>query len=171
MRKGLLLMLLLLFLGNSSVQAQDKLKAQLFYYSPKGLTFIPPFSKPGLVYNGQLYIGRKRLAVLFDSLKDDRLNYHFKKYKANKTPADIIGFFTTVVLPITNLVIASNDGKINWPLVAASAALGGTGGYLNFQAQKHLLYSSLYFDQKMGIKHTSYAPQQTSVGITIPLGK
>ena len=166
-----LMVLLVLIIGSKNVHAQDRLKEQLFYYSPKGLTFIPPLSKPGLVYNGKLYLGRKKLAILFDTLRDDRLNYHFAKYKANKTPADILGFLGSVALPIANVFISTNSGKVNWPLIGAGVVLGGTGGYLNFQAQKHLLYASMYYDQKMNIKHTTYAPQQPSVGIAISLGK
>ena len=155
---------------SAHLMAQDNVKEQLFYYSPKGLTFIPPFSKPGLVYNGKLYLGNKKLANLFGTLNDDRLNSYFAKYKANKTPSDIFGFIGGVALPLTNIFVSTNAGKINWPLLAAGIVLGGTGGYLNFQAQKNLLYASIYYDQKMGIPHT-YLPQQQSIGFAIALGK
>ncbi len=160
-----------LLLCSKNLFAQDKIKQQLFYYSPKGLTFIPPFSKPGLVYNGKLYMGRKQLGPLFSTLKDEKLDFFFRKYKANKTPADVLGIVGGFALPIANIFISTNSGKINWPLLGAGILMGGTANYLNFQAQKNLLYASIYYDQKMGIQHTTYQPQQQSIGFAIPLGK
>jgi|GEM_PF-7058036 len=152
------------------LHAQDKVKQKLFYYSPKGLTFIPPFSKPGLLYDGKLYMGRKQLSGLFGRLNDDRLDRYFVKYKANKTPADILSFIGGFALPITNIFISTNAGKVNWPLLATSVLLSGTSGYLNTQAQKHLLYASIYYDQKMGNPHT-FTSNQQSIGFAIPLSK
>jgi hypothetical protein len=169
MQKCIVAFLLLLCIS-SNIQAQDKIKQQLFYYSPKGLSFIPPLSKPAIVCNGKMYLGRKQLGRLFDSLKDDRLNRYFEKYKANKTPADILSFTGSVALPIINIFVSSNAGKINWPLLVSSMLLSGTSSYLNFQAQKHLLYASLYYDNKMNQIRT-YVPQQQSIGFSIPLTK
>jgi hypothetical protein len=169
--KRTLIVMVLVMACSLKMQAQDKIKEQLFYYSPKGLTFIPPLSRPGLVYNGHLYVGKKKLGYLFNELHDMKLDIYFMKYKANKTSADILTFVGGFALPIANIFISTNQGKINWWLLGTSVVLNGTGGYLNMQAQKNLLLASIYYDQKMGYPHNAYVPQQQSVGIAIPLTK
>lgn len=171
MKQFFVVILIAMACSLNNLQAQDKIKEQLYYYSPKGLTFIPPLSRPGLIYNGQLYIGKKKLGTLFNQLHDINLDIYFLKYKSNKTSADILTFVGGVALPIANIFISTNQGKINWWLLGTSIVMNGTGGYLNMQAQKNLLLASMYYDKKMGYPHTAYVPQQQSVGIAIPLSK
>lgn len=167
MRKLLLLLLLVV-----SVQGftQSKVFEQLYYHSPKGLCFIPPLSRPGLVYNGKLYIGKKKLTGLFNQLNDEQLNFYFTKYKANKTTADVLTFVGGVALPLVNIFVSTNDGKVNWWLIGSSALLNATGNVLNVQAQKNLLLAAAYFDKKNNYTNT-FVPRQQSIGFTIPLGK
>ena len=167
--KKLALFIMVVILS-SQCFAQKTLQEQLFYYSPKGLTFIPPLSRPGLVYNGKLYIGKNKLNGLFGQLNDEQLSTYFAKYKSNKTTADILTFVGGFALPIANIFISTNQGKINWWLLASSALLNGTGGFLNVQAQKNLLLASVYFDKKMGYT-SSIIPQQQTIGFAIPLSK
>jgi len=161
----------------ATASAQKTIQERLYYYSPKGLTFVPPLSRPGIIYNGKLFIGKRKLAGLFGLMNDPRMDEYFRKYKANKTTADIIGTTGTVVLPLVNLFVTANNGKINWWLVGAAAIAGGTGGYFNAMAQKNLLMAALYFDEKQKAmppavtKPTSFVPQQQSIGIAIPLSK
>lgn len=164
--------LFVLFFLVASMQgfAQNKVFEQLYYHSPKGLSFIPPLSRPGLVYNGKLYIGKKKLTTLFTQLNDEQLNFYYTKYKANKTTADILTFTGGVVLPLVNIFISTNQGKVNWLLIGSSALLNITGGVLNVQAQKNLLLAAAYFDKKNGYA-SSFVPQQQSIGFAIPLGK
>jgi hypothetical protein len=150
--------------------AQNKVFEQLYYHSPKGLSFIPPLSRPGLVYNGKLYIGKKKLAILFTQLNDAQLNFYFQKYKSNKTTADVLSFIGGVALPLANVFISTNQGKVNWLLIGSSALLNITGGVLNVQAQKNLLLASAYFDKKNGYA-SNFVPQQQSIGFAIPLSK
>ncbi len=159
----------LVFCANIVI-AQKKIQEQLYYHSPKGLSFIPPLSRPGLVYKGKLYIGKTKLNVLFNELNDQQLNEYFKKYTSNKTAADILTFTGAFVLPLANIFISTNQGKINWWLIATSAALNGTGGFLKIQAEKNLMLTSAYFDKKMGLT-SNFLPQQQSITIRIPLSK
>jgi hypothetical protein len=154
-----------------SQATSQSIQEKLFYHSAKGLSFIPPLSKPGLIYQGKLYTGKKKLSYLFYSLKDEQLNTYFNKYKANKTTADILTFTGGFALPVVNIIVAANDGKVNWWLIAASAILNGTGGFLNVQAQKNLLLAAIYHDKKMGYTSSNFVPQQQSFKIAIPLGK
>ncbi|HNF29906.1 MAG TPA: hypothetical protein PLY81_06465 [Chitinophagaceae bacterium] len=167
MKKLFLLLTVFIFFQANAQKIQEK----LFYHSAKGLSFIPPLSKPGLIYEGKLYIGKQRLTGLFYKLNDETLNSYFNKYKANKTAADILTITGGVALPLANIFIAANEGKVNWWLIAASALLNGTGGYLNMQAQKNLLLSSIYFDKKMGYTTNNFKPKQQVVQIAIPIGK
>ncbi len=168
MRK--IVLIFCLFFCCINIYAQKKVQEQLYYYSPKGLSFIPPLSRPGLIYNGKLYIGKTKLNVLFNELNDRELKTYFKKYKANKTAADILTFTGGFVLPLANIFISTNQGKINWWLIGTSAALNGTGGFLNIQAEKNLLLASTYFDKKMGYAN-NIIPQQQTLSFRIPLSK
>lgn len=159
----------LLFLS-SKTMAQGNLTEKLYYHSAKGLTFIPPLSRPGLVYNGKLYIGKNKLQNLFSQLNDKQLNTYFKKYKANKTTADILSFVGGFALPLVNVFISTQQGKVNWYLIGTSAALNVTGNILNLHAQKNLLLAAGYYDQKKGFAN-SFVPHQQSIGFNIPLGK
>lgn len=150
--------------------AQSSITEKLYYHSPKGLTFIPPLTRPGLVYNGKLYIGKNKLGILFNQLNDDQLNMYFKKYKANKTSADIFTFVGGFALPLANVFLSSQQGKVNWYLIGASALLNATGGVLNVHAQKNLLLAAAYYDQKKGYS-TGFVPQQQNIGFTFSLSK
>ncbi len=163
------LLVLLIFISLETI-AQNTLTERLYYHSAKGLTFIPPLSRPGLVFNGKLYIGKKKLQTLFTQLNDEQLNTYFKKYKANKTTADILTFVGGFALPLVNVFISTQQGKVNWYLIGTSAALNVTGNILNMHAQKNLLLAAGYYDQKKGFAN-SFVPQQQSIGFTIPLSK
>jgi hypothetical protein len=154
----------------SQLQAQDKLKQQLFYYNPKGLSFIPPLSKPGIMYDGKLYVGKKQLEQLFKTLNDAQLNTYFFKYKKNKSAANILSV-AGYILPIVNIAVSANDGKFNWWLFGGGLLTGGVGGYFNGQAQKNLLQGVLYYDNKQKAAVTGFVPRQQTIGIAIPLSK
>jgi hypothetical protein len=163
-------MLAFLLCISSCVFAQSGVQEQLYYHSPKGLSFIPPLSRPGLVYNGKLYIGKKKLSVLFRDLHDEQLNIYFQKYKSNKTSADILSFVGGFALPIANIFISTNQGKVNWWLIGSSALLNATSGVLKIQAEKNLLLAAVYYDKKKGYAD-NFVPQQQRIGFTIPLGR
>ncbi|MBX2932478.1 MAG: hypothetical protein KF781_11095 [Chitinophagaceae bacterium] len=171
MKKYVVAFVLFVFITPTTQAQKQQLQEQMFYYSVKGISFIPPLSKPGLVYEGKLYMGRKKLAVLFNQLNDEQLNIYFKKYKANKTVADILSFTGTFALPIANIFITANNGKVNWWLLGAGVLLSGTSNFLNVYAQKNLLMASYYFDKKNGFAFSGFVPQQQSIGLAIPLGK
>lgn len=164
------LFIIALLFASSQTFSQGTVTEKLYYHSAKGLTFVPPLSRPGLVYNGKLYIGKNKLQTLFNQLNDDQLNTYFKKYKANKTSADILSFVGGFALPLVNVFISTQQGKVNWYLIGTSAALNVTGNILNLHAQKNLLLAAGYYDQKKGFAN-SFVPQQRSIGFNIPLGK
>jgi len=170
MRK-IVLLCIIIFGFLATTQAQQQLQEQMFYYSAKGISFIPPLTKPGLVYGGKLYLGKRKLSTLFHQLNDEQLNFFFKKYKANKTAADILSVTGTFAIPLANIIVAANDGKINWWLIGAGVLCSGTSGVLNLQAQKYLLKSAYYYDKKMGFTHAGISIQQQSIGFAIPLSK
>lgn len=151
--------------------AQNKAANEsLYYYSAKGLTFVPPLSRPGIVKDGKLYIGKRKLNILFSQLNDEKLNAFFKKYKANKNCADVLSVTGTFILPLANLIVTAQDGKVNWWLLGASLIINTTSNILNVQAQKNLLEATIYYDKRNGFTHI-YSPQQATIGITIPLTK
>lgn len=152
----------------SFLNAQNKAFEKLYYHSPKGLSFIPPLSRPGLVYNGKLYIGKKQLGALFNQLNNPDLNYYFDKYKANKTSADVLTFLGSFALPLANIFISTNQGRVNWWLLGSSVLLNGTGSFLNIHAQKHLLLAATYYDKKNGSVN-NFVPQQQSIGFAVSL--
>lgn len=164
------LFIITLFFISSQTFSQGTVTEKLYYHSAKGLTFVPPLTRPGLVYNGKLYIGKNKLQILFNQLNDEQLNFYFKKYKANKTTADILSFVGGFALPLVNVFISTQQGKVNWYLIGTSAALNVTGNILNLHAQKNLLLAAGYYDQKKGFAN-SFVPQQQSIGFNIPLGK
>ncbi len=167
--KKVVLMLLVLIACNQ-LMAQDKLKQQLFYYNPKGLSFIPPLSKSGIMYDGKLYVGKKQLEQLFKNLNDAQLNTYFLKYKKNKSAANILSV-VGYILPIVNIAVSANDGKFNWWLFSGGLVAGGVGGYFNGQSQKNLLQGVLYYDNNQKTAATGFVPKQQSIGISIPLSK
>lgn len=168
--KKIVVLVLLICISNV-VMAQDKIKQQLFYYSPKGLTFIPPLSKPGFLYDGKLYVGRQQIGALLQQLNEPKLNEYFKKYKSNKTAADILSTTGGVILPLVNVIVSANEGKFNWLLFGAGIVMAGTGGYLNTMAQKNMLTAAIYYDKKLKGEVNHFVPQQQSIGFTIPLGR
>lgn len=170
MKKNVIAFLFFLFVF-ADVNAQSKVaNEELYYHSAKGLTYIPPLSRPGIVYNGKLYIGKRKLTILFSQLNDEKLNTFFQKYKANKTAADVLSITGTVVLPLTNLFLTANDGKINWWLLGASLLVNGSSNILNMQAQKNLLTATIYYDKQKGYTK-NFVPQQQQISFTIPLSK
>jgi hypothetical protein len=103
-------------------------------------------------------------------LHDEQLNIYFQKYKSNKTSADILSFVGGFALPIANIFISTNQGKVNWWLIGSSALLNATSGVLKIQAEKNLLLAAVYYDKKKGYAD-NFVPQQQRIGFTIPLGR
>jgi hypothetical protein len=163
-----IILIMAFFFVTEASYGQNKAFEKLYYHSPKGLTFIPPLSRPGLVYNGKLYIGKKQLETLFNQLKNPDLDYYFDKYKANKTSADVLTFLGSFALPLANIFISTNQGRVNWWLLGSSVVLNGTGSFLNIQAQKHLLLAAAYYDKK-NAQVNNFVPQQQSIGFTVSI--
>lgn len=162
--------IIFIFCLMTNAKAQDKIQEKLYYHSANGFSFVPPLSRPAIVYKGKLYVGKNKLSVLFNQFNDAQMNSYFKKYISNKTTADVLSFTGSVVLPIANIFISTQQGKVNWWLIASSALLNGTAGIFKIQAEKNLMLICTYFDKKMGYAQ-QIIPSQQSICFTFPLKK
>jgi hypothetical protein len=162
------LFVLLFFIGTITTQAQPSLQAKLFYYQPKGVGFVPILSKPSLMYNGQLYIGRKQLDVLFKQLNDPSLDSRYKRYKSQTTLGTVLKTAGSLTSVVGNIILLSNGDGFNWVLFGGGLLLSGTGSFFTNNAQKHLLYAAIQYNQNKGLSYKLH-PRQSQIGIAVPL--
>lgn len=151
------------------VNAQSNALEKLYYHNPKGITFIPPLTRPALVYQGKLYAGNKQLAELFKQLNHPQLNLFFKKYKTKRaigTGFTIIGS----ILPILSLIETRETGNINWWMLGGAFVANTTGRIFHLSAQNQLLGAAAYYGQVTGTSARTFS-NPNSIGITLPLGK
>lgn len=136
-----------------------------FYYNPKGVSYIPALSKPGLIYNGQLYNGKRRLDYLMALLNNPQYTIYYDQYRSNRTWAGII----TVLGTATSIVglIGTNDNRnINWYLLGGGLLLNGTAAVLNNIAAQQLRSIAVLMDQEQKSKGMQKSPN--NFGISIP---
>ena len=163
------LIILAIIITTSSSAFSQKLQEQMFFYNPKGLSFIPPLKRPALVYEGKLYVGKRKLNGLFARIDNPALTLYFKKYKANKTAADIL-YYAGVGLTIFTAVEWKNNQNFPWAIFVPGFVASGASGYLNLKAQQNLLMSAAYFQQLQATqKATGFVPKQRNISFTIPL--
>lgn len=170
MRKIYLLVIGILFL--LPLFAQDKINQQLFLQNPRGLGFIPPLSKPGIVYQGKLYLGYDQLLQLYGGFKSPEMMQYLERYKANRNAAAVLGAMGFAI-PIVNTIVSANRGKFNWYLFGASIVLGAGSTYFKSMAQRHLIESVMFFE-KNGLSQknaTGMFEQPVSFNYTIALGR
>jgi hypothetical protein len=166
--KNLLLVSCFFWLA-SSVSGQ-KVIQETFYHNSKGLTYIPPLSRPSLIYQGKLFTGRKQLSALFSHLNNAELNKYFSKYKSNKTASGIIKV-AGIGLSLYSLIDwrGTDDGKFNWYVFGGGVVLSGLSGYLDGKAHEHLRNAAVVFDH--ATQRTTFRPAQRSLGVVISLSK
>jgi hypothetical protein len=155
------------WLANSSYSQSPA--QQTFYYNPKGLSFIPPLSKPSIIYQGRLFVGRKQLNALFDHLNNEQLNKYYSKYKSNKTASTVFSLAGFGLSVYSFVKWRSGDDKFNWWTFGGGLACSLTSGYFNSKANQNLLTAAIIFDE--ATKKTSFVPSQPTITFSIPLSK
>lgn len=136
-----------------------------FYYNPNGVTFIPTLSKPGLIYNGQLYHGKRRLDYLMALLNNPKYTIYYDQYRSNRTWAGVITILGTAT-SLVGLIGTNNSRNINWYLLGGGILLNGTASVLNNIAAQQLKSIAVLMDQEQKSKGLQKSPN--SIGISIP---
>jgi len=159
-------MMLLAIIWQSNLRGQPPSPESVqFYYNPKGVSYVPALSKPGLIYNGQLYNGKRRLDYLMALLNNPQYTIYYDQYRSNRTWAGII----TVLGTATSIVglIGTNDNRnINWYLLGGGLLLNGTAAVLNNIAAQQLRSIAVLMDQEQKSKGMQKSPN--NFGISIP---
>lgn len=163
------LLLLSCFAGFGPDTAAQKIVQETFFYNPKGMSFIPAMKKPSVIYQGRLYSGRRQLTGLFNHLNNEVLNYHFKKYKANKTAAALLTVAGVGLSAFTLIEWRDPDKSFNWYTFGAGLLLSGTSGYLDAKGNEHLRQAAIVFDN--ATRKATFVPAQSTIRFTIPLSR
>ena len=166
-RFKLLAILLICFTGFIDAQAQPMTpESQQFYYSPKGLTYVPSLSKPGLIYQGHLYTGKTSLDYLIQKINVPECYLEYYDYKTNRTWATVLTFVGTAT-SILGLVGTNDSRQVNWWLLGSGILINGTSAYLNAEAAQHLRAVAVILDKQYNRIGMINSPKQ--LGLTIPL--
>lgn len=151
-----------------AVKAQTPvLDAQLYYHNPAGLGFIPPLSRPAVVYQGRLYSGNKQLSALVNQLNQPEVTMHFQQYKRNKTGAMILNVVGTLTALSSVIIWNNENNSARWWLLGGGIVCSGTGGVLNGLATQHLRAAAMSFPAAKQAGNVS----NTKFSLRIPLGK
>lgn len=164
------LILLTCFLLSISIElaaqnAPITAESQQFYYSPRGMSFVPSLTKPGLIYQGQLFTGKTSLDYLLTKVNVPECYLEYQDYKRNRTWSTVLTFVGTA----TSLVglIGTNDNRnINWYLLSSGILINGTAAFLNAAAAQHLRAVAVILDEQKNKTGLIQFPKQ--IGISIP---
>lgn len=155
------------FLGTSYAQNPPVTpESQQFYYSAKGMSFVPSLTKPGLIYQGQLYSGKARLDYLISKVNVPECYFEYEDYKRNRTWATILTFVGTAT-SIVGLIGTNENRHINWYLLSGGILISGTSAMLNAAAAQHLRAAAIILDQQNNRTGMISSPKQ--LGLTIPI--
>ena len=141
-------------------------ESQQFYYSPKGLTFVPSLTKPGLIYQGHLYTGKTSLDYLIAKVNVPECYLEYEDYKNNRTWATVLTFVGTAT-SIVGLIGTNENRQVNWWLLGGGILISGTSAYLNAAAAAHLRAVAVLLDKQYNRIGMINSPKQ--LGLTIPL--
>jgi hypothetical protein len=140
-------------------------ESQQFYYSPKGMSFVPSLTKPGLIYQGQLYTGKASLDYLIAKVNIPECSLAYINYKRNRTWATVLTFVGTAT-SIVGLIGTNENRNINWYLLSGGILISGTSAILNAAAAQHLKAVAVNLDQIKNRTGMISSPKQ--LGLTIP---
>jgi hypothetical protein len=143
------------------------LDAQLYYNNPSGLSFIPPLSRPALVYQGRLYSGNRQLSALVNQLNQPEFTMHFQQYKRNKTGAMVLNVVGTLTALSSVIIWNNENNSARWWLLGGGIACSATGGVLNGLATQHLRAAAMSFPAAKQPGNVS----NTKFSLRIPIGK
>ncbi|MEI8075689.1 MAG: hypothetical protein WCH78_13145 [Bacteroidota bacterium] len=155
--------------GSGFVQAQappPTPESQQFYYSAKGMSFVPSITKPGLIYQGHLYTGKSSLDYLIEKVNVPECYLAYDDYKRNRTWATILSFVGTAT-SIVGLIGTKEDRQVNWWLLGGGILINGGSAYFNAVAAAHLRDVAVILDQQNRRVGLINSPKQ--LGINIPL--
>jgi hypothetical protein len=156
-----------LFSGFASAQTGPITpESQQFYYSPKGMSFVPSLTKPGLIYQGQLYSGKASLDYLIAKVNVPECTLEYIDYKRNRTWATVLTFVGTAT-SIVGLIGTNDNRNINWYLLGSGILISGTSAILNAAAAQHLRAVAINLDQIKNRTGMISSPRQ--LGLSIPL--
>jgi hypothetical protein len=141
-------------------------ESQQFYYSPKGLSFVPSLTKPGLIYQGQLYIGKTSLDYLIAKVNVPECYLEYIDYKRNRTWATVLTFVGTAT-SIVGLIGTNDNRNVNWYLLSGGILISGTSAILNAAAAQHLRAIAVNLDQQQNRTGLIQFPKQ--FGVRIPI--
>lgn len=143
------------------------LDAQLYYNNPSGLSFIPPLSRPALVYQGRLYSGNKQLTALVSQLNQPEVTMHFQQYKRKKTSATILNVMGTAAALASVVIWNNENNSARWWLLGGGLACSSAGGVLNGLSTQHLRAAAMSFPAAKQAGNAS----NTKFSLRIPIGK
>jgi len=141
-------------------------ESQQFYYSPKGISFVPNLTKPGLIYQGHLYTGRASLDYLIAKVNIPECYFEYIDYKTNRTWATVLTFVGTAT-SIVGLIGTNNNRRVNWYLLGSGILINGASAYLNAAAAQHLRAVAVNLDEHNNRMGMLSSPKE--LGITIPI--
>jgi hypothetical protein len=163
----LIVFICLFFVCFSDAKSQPPtLESSQFYYNSKGVSYIPPMTKPGLVYQGQLYNGRARLDYLIAKLNTPQYTILYDQYRSNRiwgTVLTVLGTATSVV----GLIGTGDSRTINWYLLGGGILLNGAALVVNNIAAQQLRAIAVMMDEEQKKKGQIVSPK--NIGINIPL--
>jgi len=122
-------------------------ESEQFYYSPKGMSYVPSLTKPGLIYQGQLYSGKRSLDYLMENVKVPECYLEYIYYKRNRTAASILSLVGSAT-SIIGLIGTNDNRNINWYLLGGGMLINGSSAYLNAAASQHLRAIAVILDQQ-----------------------
>jgi hypothetical protein len=140
-------------------------ESQQFYYSPRGMSFVPSLTKPGLIYQGQLYTGKASLDYLISKVNIPECTLEYIDYKRNRTWATVLTFVGTAT-SIVGLIGTNDNRNINWYLLSGGILISGGSAILNAAAALHLRAVAINLDQLRNRTGMISSPKQ--LGLTIP---
>lgn len=159
--------LLIFFSGFVVAHAQPITpESQQFYYSSKGLTFVPSLTKPGLIYQGHLYTGKKSLDYLIEKVNVPDCYLEYFDYKRNRTWATVLTFVGTAT-SIVGLIGTNESRQVNWWFLGGGILINGTSAYLNAAAAAHLRNVAVILDKQNNRVGMINSPKQ--LGLKIPI--
>jgi hypothetical protein len=155
------------FFGITAAQSPPiTLESQQFYYSSRGMSFVPSLTRPGLIYQGKLYTGKRSLDYLIAKVNVPECYLEYSDYKRNRTWATVLSFIGTGT-SIFGLIGTNDTRKINWYLLGAGFVINGSSAVLNAAAAQHLRAVAVNLDQQKNRIGMISSPKQ--LGISIPI--
>ena len=140
-------------------------ESQQFYYSYRGMSFVPSLTRPGLIYQGKLYTGKRSLDYLIEKVNVPECYLEYIDYKRNRTWATVLSFVGTAT-SIIGLIGTNDNRKINWYLLGGGILINGSSAVLNAVAAQHLRAVAVNLDEQKNRIGMISSPKQ--LGISIP---